>query len=119
MRIDEWQQLASHDLFDVDPESTIALLPVAATEQHKPHLPLGIDAPIGQGIIGALPRDGDEVPRVLLLPLLAVGDSLEHQAFPGNSGHRGRNSHRRLDGACRRRWRGRMKCWVWSRVSAH
>jgi creatinine amidohydrolase len=82
MRIDEWQQQSSQELSEVDPESTIALLPVAAVEQHGPHLPLGTDALIGLGIIEALPRD-DAVPRVLVLPPLAVGHSLEHQSLPG------------------------------------
>lgn len=83
MRIDDWQQLTSDDLARLDPETAITLLPVAAVEQHGPHLPLGTDAFIGQGIIKALPRDAAESPQVLLLPPLAVGDSLEHQAFPG------------------------------------
>lgn len=83
MRIDEWQQLTSDDLARLDPEITITVLPVAAVEQHGPHLPLGTDALIGQGIIEALPRDAAESPWVLLLPPLAVGDSTEHQAFPG------------------------------------
>ncbi len=83
MKIDEWQGLTSDDLARLDPESTIALLPVAAVEQHGPHLPLGTDALIGQGIVGALPRNGGGLPRVLLLPSVAVGHSLEHEAFPG------------------------------------
>ncbi len=83
MKIDQWQQLTSHQLSDIDPESTIALFPVAAVEQHGPHLPLGTDALIGQGIIEALPVDASDVPRVLVLPLLAVGHSLEHQSFSG------------------------------------
>ncbi len=82
MRIDEWQQQTSEELFEVDPESTIALLPVGAVEQHGPHLPLGTDALIGLGVIEALPGDDDE-PRVLVLPPLAVGYSLEHQGVPG------------------------------------
>ena len=83
MRIDEWQQLTSHDLSDLDVEATVALLPVAAVEQHGPHLPLGTDALIAQGIIQSLPPDSGECPRVLVLPPLAVGHSLEHQEFPG------------------------------------
>ena len=83
MQVDEWQRLTSDDLSQVDPESTVALLSVAAVEQHGPHLPLGTDALIGQGVIEGLPRDGAGSPWVLLLPPLAVGESLEHQAFPG------------------------------------
>ena len=83
MHIQSWQEVTSADLSDVDPESCIAVLPVAAIEQHGPHLPLGTDALIGQGILDALPHDGDRTPRVLILPAMSVGDSLEHQAFPG------------------------------------
>lgn len=83
MRIDQWQHLTSHDMAGLNPESTIALLPVAAVEQHGPHLPLGTDAFIAQGILEALPRGTDDSPRVLILPPLSVGCSAEHQAFPG------------------------------------
>ncbi len=83
MRIDAWQHLTSHDLVGLDPESTVALLPVAAVEQHGPHLPLGTDVLVGEGIINGLPRDAEDVPWVLVLPSLVVGDSAEHQAFPG------------------------------------
>jgi creatinine amidohydrolase len=83
VNIEQWQHLTSGDLGEVDPESTIALLLVAAIEQHGPHLPLGTDALIGQGIIGALPREADPNPRLLVLPSLVLGHSLEHRAFPG------------------------------------
>ncbi|MDO9143010.1 creatininase family protein [Rhodoferax sp.] len=62
---------------------TIAVLPVAATEQHGPHLPLSVDTVLVDGIITAsldqLPAD---VP-VLFLPTQAVGLSPEHARFPG------------------------------------
>lgn len=62
---------------------TIAVLPVAATEQHGPHLPLSVDTVLVDGIITAsleqLPTD---VP-VLFLPTQAVGLSPEHARFPG------------------------------------
>lgn len=83
MRRDQWQQLTSDELAGLDPESTIALLPMAAVEQHGPHLPLGTDALIGQGIIEALPRGAAHRARVLVLPPFNVGFSLEHQAFAG------------------------------------
>jgi creatinine amidohydrolase len=83
MKIELWQQMTSDDLAGVDPESTIALLPVAAIEQHGPHLPLGTDALIGQGILEALPQNSGPSPRLLILPPLVVGHSLEHRAFPG------------------------------------
>ena len=33
-------------------EQCIALLPVGATEQHGPHLPVSVDAAINAGILG-------------------------------------------------------------------
>lgn len=33
-------------------EQCIALLPVSATEQHGPHLPVSVDAAINGGILG-------------------------------------------------------------------
>ena len=78
-----WQNLTTRDFAGLDPERTVAVLPVAAVEQHGPHLPLATDALINEGIITAtlerLPRSA----TVLVLPALAVGTSLEHADFPG------------------------------------
>lgn len=78
-----WRDLRRDDIAALDPERTVALLPVSATEQHGPHLPLGTDALINAGIVqAALPR----VPApacVVVLPPLEVGDSLEHTQSPG------------------------------------
>jgi len=52
-------------------------------EQHGPHLPLGTDRMIADALVSAvLGRAGDD-PTVLALPTQAVGESLEHTAFPG------------------------------------
>lgn len=62
---------------------TIAVLPVAATEQHGPHLPLSVDTVLVNGIVAAaLPH---LVPglKVLFLPTQVVGLSPEHARFPG------------------------------------
>lgn len=78
-----WHDLRTTDFARVDPQRTIALLPVSATEQHGPHLPLSTDAVINEGIVrAALDRLPPES-SVLVLPALTVGDSLEHSAFPG------------------------------------
>jgi creatinine amidohydrolase len=62
---------------------TIAILPVAATEQHGPHLPLSVDTALVEGVIAAaLPHIAAEVPA-LFLPTQAVGFSPEHAAFAG------------------------------------
>jgi creatinine amidohydrolase len=64
-------------------EQLIAVLPVAATEQHGPHLPLCVDSALVDGVIAAaLPHLGPEVPA-LVLPTQAVGLSPEHARFAG------------------------------------
>jgi creatinine amidohydrolase len=78
-----WQNLTTRDFAGVDAERTIAVLPVAAVEQHGPHLPLETDALINDGIVKAtlerLPRSA----AVLVLPAQNVGASPEHVDFPG------------------------------------
>jgi creatinine amidohydrolase len=62
---------------------TIAVLPVAATEQHGPHLPLSVDTVLVDGILkAALPHLPTDL-TVLFLPTQSVGLSPEHARFPG------------------------------------
>lgn len=78
-----WDELTWPDFQELDRERTVAVLPVSATEQHGPHLPLSVDATINQGV---LHRALDLVPAdlpLLLLPPLPIGYSVEHTAFPG------------------------------------
>jgi creatinine amidohydrolase len=78
-----WADCASTDFGALDPESTIAILPVAAIEQHGPHLPLSTDAVINAGIIRALLARTTAAPLRLVLPALEIGTSHEHGGFPG------------------------------------
>lgn len=63
--------------------NAVAVLPVAATEQHGPHLPLKVDSAVVDGVVAAaIARLDARVPAVFL-PTQAVGFSPEHAAFPG------------------------------------
>ncbi len=78
-----WADLRWPDFDALDPARTVAVLPVGATEQHGPHLPLGVDTAIVEAIVhAAQPHMAAELPA-LLLPTLPVGLSPEHAAFPG------------------------------------
>ena len=62
---------------------TIAVLPVGATEQHGPHLPLQVDSCIVDGVVAAaLPHLAPDS-SALFLPTQAVGFSPEHARFAG------------------------------------
>jgi creatinine amidohydrolase len=82
-----WNQLTLHDFEALQKTGEIAnvvvVLPVAATEQHGPHLPVSVDHTIVDGIVShavaALP---DNLP-VLILPTMPVGKSNEHARFAG------------------------------------
>jgi creatinine amidohydrolase len=79
----DWWDLTTRDFAEMDFSNAVALLPVAAIEQHGPHLPVRVDAAINAGIVEAarplVPSDID----LLILPAQHVGKSNEHAAFPG------------------------------------
>jgi len=78
-----WREMSTRDFADGATEDWIAVLPIAAIEQHGPHLPVGVDALIADGMVAcavaALP---DDLP-VVFLPVQQVCKSNEHIAFPG------------------------------------
>jgi creatinine amidohydrolase len=79
----DWLDMTWQDVAGADAGRWIAVLPVAAVEQHGPHLPLGVDSYIGEAYLArvraTLPAD---LP-VTFLPVQKVGQSDEHLAFPG------------------------------------
>ncbi len=78
-----WSDLGTADFHALDRTRTIAVLPVAATEQHGPHLPLSVDTDIANGVVAAaLPHLPADLP-VLFLPTQTVGFSPEHARFAG------------------------------------
>ena len=73
-----WQDFRAPQFKAVDPARTIAVLPTAAIEQHGPHLPVGTDTIINQGLCDLLAERAPADMDLRLLPVMAVGKSNEH-----------------------------------------
>lgn len=78
-----WLDLTTEEVRTRDMDRAIAVLPVAAVEQHGPHLPLGTDTYIAEGYLDQVAALVPDALDVWLLPVQAVGKSDEHDAFPG------------------------------------
>jgi creatinine amidohydrolase len=79
----DWTDIRWPDVTAADAARWIAVLPLAATEQHGPHLPLETDVMIGEAYLA---RVRELLPRtipVTFLPMQRVGISTEHTDFPG------------------------------------
>ncbi len=78
-----WQDKTPQEIGRIAAADGVALLPLAAIEQHGEHLPLSTDLDIALGLLAAaLPQLREDLP-ICVLPALAVGLSLEHSAFAG------------------------------------
>jgi creatinine amidohydrolase len=79
----DWTDIRWPEMAGGDHARWIAVLPLAATEQHGPHLPFETDVLIAQAYLARV-REllPDELP-VTFLPIEPVGISTEHQDFPG------------------------------------
>src|SRR3954470_15955352 len=75
----DWLSLTTEEFNRV----RIAVLPVAAVEQHGPHLPVGVDTYIAQAYLARVRALLPEGSPAIMLPVQAVGASDEHKAFPG------------------------------------
>ncbi len=81
-----WSELSSPALASLVQESNgglVAVVVVGATEQHGPHLPLGTDTQIGQGLVMQACKHLAQDTSVVLMPDIAVGASEEHSHFVG------------------------------------
>jgi creatinine amidohydrolase len=79
----DWTDIHWTDLAGAGRERWIAVLPLAATEQHGPHLPVGTDVMIAQAYLARVRELLSDDAPVTFLPLQPVGISTEHIDFPG------------------------------------
>lgn len=65
------------------PDNTIAVLPIGATEQHGPHLPVSVDTDLIEAVSGQMLHCLTPEQSVYVLPTLSVTKSNEHDQYPG------------------------------------
>lgn len=78
-----WGDYTSREFETLNPHETIAILPIAAIEQHGPHLPVSTDEQIMLGMLKTVRPNLAEHLDVRVLPLQSVGKSNEHIRSPG------------------------------------
>ncbi|WP_316174507.1 MULTISPECIES: creatininase family protein [unclassified Bradyrhizobium] len=78
-----WPALATPEAGTPESARWIAVLPLAATEQHGPHLPLGTDVYIAEAYLAQVRALLPPALPVTVLPVQPVGISTEHIDYPG------------------------------------
>lgn len=80
-----WANHTSDSIAEMIARDPVAVLPIGATEQHGPHLPLSVDTDINRGLVQQTAQilAKTEIP-VLFLPTMPIGKSSEHLDFPGS-----------------------------------
>jgi creatinine amidohydrolase len=79
----DWTEIHWPDIDAAAAARWIAVLPLAATEQHGPHLPLATDVMIAEAYLARVHELLPAELPVTFLPLQPVGISTEHINFPG------------------------------------
>jgi creatinine amidohydrolase len=79
----DWTRIHWPDIAGAEPARWIAVLPLAATEQHGPHLPVGTDVMIAEAYLARVRELLPAGIPATFLPLQPVGISTEHIDYPG------------------------------------
>src|SRR5450432_4330524 len=79
----DWTEIHWPDVTGNAAAQWIAVLPLAATEQHGPHLPVGTDVMIAQAYLARVRELLPDTIPATFLPVQPVGISTEHIGYPG------------------------------------
>ena len=86
-----WTDFSAPEFDNLDPMTTIAILPIAAVEQHGPHLPVGTDTIINTSMMERLVQMAPDTLNLRILPVQAIGKSNEHIWSKGTITHTANN----------------------------
>jgi creatinine amidohydrolase len=86
-----WTDFAAREFEGLDPMKTIAIFPIAAVEQHGPHLPVGTDTIINTSMLEMLAERAPNDMDLRILPVQAIGKSNEHIWAKGTITHTATN----------------------------
>ena len=79
----DWTDIRWTEMAPAEPARWIAVLPLAATEQHGPHLPLETDVLIAEAYLARVRELLPENNPATFLPVERIGISTEHIDYPG------------------------------------
>jgi creatinine amidohydrolase len=79
----DWTAIAWPDVAKQDAARWIAVLPLAATEQHGPHLPFRTDVLIAEAYLARVREMLPDAIPATFLPVEEIGISTEHTDYPG------------------------------------
>ena len=80
----EWRKLRADELRDLARADAMVILPVAALEQHGPHLPVEVDSMLGETVaLRAAGKVAAKGQQAVVLPVLWTGLSEHHMSFGG------------------------------------
>lgn len=79
----DWAEIRWPEIAPAEAARWIAVLPLAATEQHGPHLPVETDVMIGEAYLARVRELLPDTIPATFLPVQPVGISTEHIHFPG------------------------------------
>ena len=78
-----WKELTAADLRAKAQADAIVLLPVGSMEQHGPHLPVGVDTFLSEGVCKAAAEAIAAETAVVVAPTLWCGMAEHHMAYGG------------------------------------
>lgn len=79
----EWARMKAHELRDLANRNAVVILPVAAIEQHGPHLPVMTDTRIGGEVAARAARKAFETRPTVVMPVVWSGLSEHHMPYGG------------------------------------